>query len=535
MRCTLKAYWKNWLILLLPTLIIGGAAILDAKWGFKIALLSLLGSILLGYAKQSKMAAYLALTWYGTFALHTLIFAVIFYMYNSKLDSTFIVEALANTHFAESREYLSTHAGLFAMCVLLFGLAICTYIFIFKKYFQPHIFSQAGKWHKRFWIFLLILSLGVWFIRPMRALSPPWYWHRYYQQIQSIIQQTPLHQSWHQNWLHDAQKNGIYDAVLPQQTVVLVLSESLTSHNLSACAYPRQTTPHLQRKLNQVQLWCNAYSPHPTTIDALKTMLTDISSDDQPNTVPQSSVLAYAKQAGFKLFWISNQQDHYLSSLFGNFADFTAYPRQHKTSHSGFDADLLPLMADAIRDTSDKKLIILHLYGSHISYAKRYPAAFARFPDADALAAEREIATHLTSIQANRLVRTERDDYDNSILYQDFVLDEIFKLLQQDKNPVHSLIFLSDHGNEVGHSEPKFVGHNPHTREGYRIPIVLYDNRGLFPVGVDLNRPIDGAQLDKNILHIMGIGLKNQSFDAALWHHEQHTIQSKRFPYWQTP
>jgi heptose-I-phosphate ethanolaminephosphotransferase len=31
--------------------------------------------------------------------------------------------------------------------------------------------------------------------------------------------------------------------------------------------------------------------------------------------------MAYAKAAGFKVYWISNQDDVYISSLFASFAD----------------------------------------------------------------------------------------------------------------------------------------------------------------------------------------------------------------------
>ncbi|SSY80343.1 phosphoethanolamine transferase [Alysiella crassa] len=529
-------FLKNLLILLLPALLVGGLLSIagDKADGLKIGLLSLCGGavMLLAYAKHSKIMAWIASVWWVLFVAHSLILSASWLWYDSSLDAYFVTQSLANTTFHESVEFLQLHAFNLVVMMAAVVLTVFAYVFILKKYFNPSLYQQAKRWHKIVMFILLLIGVAAWAIRPIRALSPPIYWQTYHHKIKAFRNQTAQHQTWQQNWLNQARENGIYDNVPAQQTMVLVLSESLTSFNLSVCDYPRETTPELHKRLPEIRIWCNAYSPYPSTLNALKAMLTDVPSDN-PDFTPTQSLQAYAKQAGFKTFWLSNQDDSYLSSLFGSFADVAVYNNKRSGRSSvAKDAELLPHFQAALNDVAPRKLIIVHLIGSHPNYSARYSAEFARFPNSNDAAVEQAVATQLQQANAGFWVKQQRDDYDNSVLYQDFVLSELLKSLQHNQAAVRSLIFVSDHGNEVGH-EKDFAGHSPKTRAGYRVPIVMWDSRNMLPTGADKNTPIDAAQLDENALNLMGIKLKNAN-TTVIWHEQNyHFPQIQNFPYWE--
>lgn len=72
--------------------------------------------------------------------------------------------------------------------------------------------------------------------------------------------------------------------------------------------------------------------------------------------------------------------------------------------------------------------------GSHSSYAKRYPKEYERFTKAD-----------------NSKERTI-NQYDNSVLYNDFIVDSVFSMLSaysKKTQDIVSAIYLSDHGENI--------------------------------------------------------------------------------------
>jgi glucan phosphoethanolaminetransferase (alkaline phosphatase superfamily) len=75
--------------------------------------------------------------------------------------------------------------------------------------------------------------------------------------------------------------------------------------------------------------------------------------------------------------------------------------------------------------------------GSHFPYDGRYPAEFERFK------------SDTRGLSPNRKAMAENiDQYDNSILYTDYILDRLISMLEKKEVPT-SLIYFSDHGESV--------------------------------------------------------------------------------------
>ena len=158
--------------------------------------------------------------------------------------------------------------------------------------------------------------------------------------------------------------------------------------------------------------------------------------------------------AGFKTFWISNQSpigiwDNLVTVLAKKSDDFTFV---NTTSNSSFeailttsyDSKLFKPFSAALKEDVSKKFIVLHLMGSHSSYSKRYPAGFDIFKASGGK--EKTIA-----------------QYDNSVFYNDFIVDSLLNLMianvSPQNNTVASAIYIADHGENV-YDELDKVGHD---------------------------------------------------------------------------
>ena len=68
-------------------------------------------------------------------------------------------------------------------------------------------------------------------------------------------------------------------------------------------------------------------------------------------------------------------------------------------------------------------------------------------------------------------IRVRQNNYDNSVLYNDFIVSNIVDILKK-QGGVNALIYLSDHGEDV----MRKLGHNPSTFtfDMTQIPLILY-------------------------------------------------------------
>jgi len=115
---------------------------------------------------------------------------------------------------------------------------------------------------------------------------------------------------------------------------------------------------------------------------------------------------------------------------------------------------MLAGLQDFIDGQQGDILIVLHQMGNHgPAYYKRYPQAFEVF----------------TPVCANNQLEACRNEeianaYDNAVLYTDFFLTQVIRLLKRNDNVFQtSLIYMSDHGESLGegglylHGMPYFI------------------------------------------------------------------------------
>ncbi|MEW4957321.1 sulfatase-like hydrolase/transferase, partial [Enterobacter cloacae subsp. cloacae] len=124
--------------------------------------------------------------------------------------------------------------------------------------------------------------------------------------------------------------------------------------------------------------------------------------------------------------------------------------KKHEWLEGGYDEDLLPLLQNALK-APGKKVIVLHLYGSHEPSCTRFPA--------------NQAVLHGTN---------EADDcYDNSVRYTDTLMGKMFSMLTNSRS---SVMYFSDHGLIRDPQRAVVYSHgnvNP-PREALHIPVFIW-------------------------------------------------------------
>ncbi|SDK49876.1 heptose-I-phosphate ethanolaminephosphotransferase [Methylophilus rhizosphaerae] len=294
-------------------------------------------------------------------------------------------------------------------------------------------------------------------------------------------------------------------------TVVLVIGESTSRLHMSLYGYSRDTNPELSKIRQELTLFDNVYAPRPYTIESLQQVLTFADQQHPDAYKTQPSLVAMMKQAGYHVTWITNQQTltgrNTMLTTFAKQADKQYFLNNERRQNAySFDEKVLPPFAETLSDPHPKKLIIVHLLGTHMKYSYRYPENFDVFKTAEGLPVKG------LDEAKSALVNS----YDNAIRYNDWVMSQLIAALKAKQQ--HSLlVYFSDHGEDVYDTPPhNFQGRNEAapTLPMYSIPFMVWHSANWFNAqtllaNVDTHRQYDNADLIYTLADLMGL-----SFDG---------------------
>lgn len=258
-----------------------------------------------------------------------------------------------------------------------------------------------------------------------------------------------------------------------KQTCILILGESGSRNHMSLYGYNRKTTPKLDKR-KDIVVYNNVISPHSNTINSILSILSE---SNLENNIPFDQSIDFFDvfhAADYKSYWISNQSPvgiwDNLITIFANKANHTKFVNLASNSSfeatlkSSYDSKVLDPFIESLNDAENKKIIVLHLLGNHSKYSKRYPDEFAVFEGSD---------------KTSEIIA----DYDNSILYNDFIvntiLDKISMYSNTNPDEFISTIYLSDHGENVYDYQGK-VGHDYSQvipKVNVEIPFILWKSK----------------------------------------------------------
>ena len=307
--------------------------------------------------------------------------------------------------------------------------------------------------------------------KPWRRLHPALFWAQWSRSVDTLRDGWADQQQERSALLARARASAPTVALDGPSTLVLVITDSINRDNMGLYGYGRATTPRLLALKHQLQdrmlVMRNAWSADASTLPSLH----NIMKFGQPDAPDTQHVLALARAAGYKVWWMSNHDDIAIEQEHARMADVVEMVnRVPGRAGASLDGELLDCLKEALEDPAGRKLIVVHLMGAHPHYGLRFPAGENPFDDQDDA-----VEDGMEGSGRSGWVRKSRQEYDSAILYSDFVVAETLQLARsagrQDGH--RAWMFLSDHGQEVGHGG-NHAGHSPQTASGYRIPAVVW-------------------------------------------------------------
>ena len=177
-------------------------------------------------------------------------------------------------------------------------------------------------------------------------------------------------------------------------------------------------------------------------------------------------------------------------NLFANIDLKSKY--KYWTKPGSYDEAIFPFIDNILKDTTKKRLIFIHLMGSHAAAGMRYPNTFSKF---------------------HSEVVGFKNEYNNSIAYTDFILDNIIKKMEGSSSIV---LYLSDHGQTI---EDGAYRHSL-TKKGVDVPFFIWYSDSVenkYKKLGQINNYISATNLYNIVEDLMGIqGLTPKNLNDSL-------------------
>ena len=253
---------------------------------------------------------------------------------------------------------------------------------------------------------------------------------------------------------------------------IFIVGETARADHFSLNGYAKETNPLLKKQA--IYNFSNVSSCGTSTAFSVPCMFSFLKRGDYSpiKARKQSNVLDVLTKAGVKTVWIDN------NSSCKNVCDriesinYTNAPHPYSDSpyyanHAYYDAIIADKIDKYIDQTDADILLVFHSFGSHgPSYYKRYPQEFARFKPYCQKSSPQECNSEEI-----------KNAYDNTILYTDYVLNQVIEHLKAKSEDYESFMFYaSDHGESLGengvylHGLPYFLAPKAQTH----IPLITW-------------------------------------------------------------
>ena len=444
--------------------------------------------------------------WFNYLFLTVIFFMIIFMQFHAVLrdifgvvqDDYMIIKSIVDTDANESMEFFSQYKFYLLKHIVIATIAFLIYYYIFFKQKSTNSFSK-----KALGIFLTLFIISQ--LNPTTRRNNPFvYFPYYYKKYKQELASTQAYMDKFKQNISQAKIDAKYIGEA-NNTLIWVIGESNTKRDWSFYGYKRDTNAFLKKYKNDIYLFKNIYAGAPITIPAFKLMLTKANRQNR-NWLKSMDILTLAKHAGYKLFWISNHTSDKrgIMNIFAKSCDSFIMTNKGTSRNEGsYDESVLKPFKNALKDKSNKKLIIVHLVEAHPAYHFRYPKSFAHF-------GKDELYKELSKNRAFWALFF-RNTYDNAVYYSDYIKSEILKItMEANSDNSISLLYHPDHGEDVlFHSN--YAGHNKKAIEQWQIPMFLYSKKLTLDKSI-LNREYQLDEVDNLVLNLLKI--KTNYYDS---------------------
>ena len=220
------------------------------------------------------------------------------------------------------------------------------------------------------------------------------------------------------------------------ETLVLVIGETSRADNWQLYGYSRKTNPLLTHTKG-LTVFTDYMSQSNTTHKSVPILLSLAEADNYDILYHTKGIMQAFREAGYHTVYLSNQQrNHSFIDFLGEQADDCLFLHDSHPDNA-YDTDLLvPLAQKLARQKGRRTFVVLHTYGSHFSYADRYPDNMREFQSDQYDGAKRQYRPQLINA------------YDNSICQTDLLLRRIIEQLTAHGGSA-AMVYTSDHGEDI--------------------------------------------------------------------------------------
>lgn len=345
--------------------------------------------------------------------------------------------ALYQTNINESIEFMTSSIDLGIVAVII-SLLLGIIVLLYELNCSLEVKYISSNKSIAFCLFLSILSVMLFY-----KVSNSQYFNRLIFDSQEYIQAIVKYKEFRTDNIGNIKKIDVQAKSVPENiTYLVIIGESQNKNHMSAYGYERNTTPWAKQMINDENFifFNNAYACHTLTMKALSQALTESNQYNGKGFATSYSLVDLAKAAGFETYWISNQ------SKFGSFstpvsvmaemADHQIWLNSIDNAGIVYDEEIL-LNLNKVNNTNNKKVVFIHLMGNHWEYKNRYPKSFDNTFDGDQ-----------SNIIEKAKNKQKLNEYDSSMVYNDFVVGKIFEYAKKNWN-LYNMIYFSDHSEAV--------------------------------------------------------------------------------------
>lgn len=439
---------------------------------------------------------------------------VLLALYGESIIAIDMYVNIMTTSVSEATELLGNLLGAIFIIVLLYVPPIILGIVLRCK----HTFvDQPVRLRYRF-ISYFIVGIGVVLFvlsctlvpdyKPRRELFP----YNVAENMITAIRRT--NQSMH---YHQTSRSFSYSPVMTRpkdepEVYVFVIGETSRADNWQLFGYDRPTNPRLCTR-EGLYAFSKSVSEINTTHKAVPMLLSYLTPENFGDSVAHTrSIFSAFNNLGYRTAFLSNQRrNHSYIDYYGEEAGLATFGDDHGEHRP--DMDLTVELRDIIdKSPSPKMFIVLHTYGSHFEYRRRYPSEMAYFtPDINS-----------SANKANR--RDLLNAYDNSIRYTDALLDSVIGTLDGLGVPA-AMFYVSDHGEDIfDDARERFLHSSPTpTYWQIHVPMLVWLSAAYRDEHPEIARILE-ANTDRNVASTTSMfhtildvaGIRSPYYDATL-------------------
>lgn len=274
---------------------------------------------------------------------------------------------------------------------------------------------------------------------------------------------------------------AVQDCTFDAKNIVLIIGESLGPHHSQQYGYFMKTTPRqvALEKSGLLVPFTDVVAPWNLTSFVFKNIFSLHVVGQKGEWCDYPLFPQLFRKAGYHVSFITNQflpqakeaVYDFSGGFFLNHKELSAsmFDTRNTRLHT-YDEGLLADYDKTLKaENKDNNLIIFHLMGCHVSYNRRYPENRKHFRAAQYKTKRPELTKQRRYMLAH---------YDNAVLYNDSIVDQIVKRFANEEAVV---IYMPDHGEECFEGKRSIICRNHSAQIDYdlaryefKVPFWIY-------------------------------------------------------------